>query len=414
MADQDFKIVITSTADTTGFKDATASQRDLTGATGKTVEATDLLTKAGEKGAESTKNLTVKNNDLEKILRVVGRISPETGAALAGIGAVGGAGVGIGIFAMEQLVRVMIDAEVQAEKVKASAREAFVTLKDQAESAESTVRNATQAIDDFWTALNRKSAQGSVSSAFGSELQQLQSIAKALGIDSTVAEAGLKNERAAQLESSVAALTKELENIKARMESPEAKENELELQKLKADKTKLAEAYKTGEYFKPTAGSASPGGILGSRILTDEVNEARRKQNFENLDKVITDQILQREQLKKNTSDQVGLVQDTIDRMTGEAADLRTDAGRQITGGRISSAGAALKANAVALGSGDVSAMQQQLVSSQAAARAVLNEAKKAAAEHSGTARAMAEVFQKLAQSNRELAAQVRAASRFK
>jgi hypothetical protein len=416
MADnnQDFKINIVTSADVSGFKQASAASEELASTTGKATEATGELTKAGDKGAEATNNLTLKNNDLEKILRVVGRISPETGAAVASIGAVGGAGVGVGIFAVEQLIRVMMDAEAQAENVKASARDAFVTMQEQAQTAEDTVRNATQAIDDFWSALNRKSAQGSVSSAFGAELQQLQSLAKVLGIDSAATEASMKNQRAAQLEESVAVLTKQLENIKAQLGGPQSKENELELEKLRADKARLAEAFKSGEGFKPTASSAYPGGILTPRILTDDVNEARRQQTYENIDKVITDQLNQREQLKKSAVERIELTQGTIDRMSGEAAGLRGDARRVTTGGVISGAGATHAANQAALESGNVDAIRQQTGRSAKITVDLVEVVKEAATSHSANLPELQKLLAQMARDNRVLMAQIQNLSRTK
>jgi hypothetical protein len=137
MADQDFKIVITSTADTTGFKQAAAATGD--------------LAKAGSKSADSAAAQTLKHEELKKVLQEMGNATvPGLGRSLSQL-AMGPVGAALALVGAYQMLKDKIteaDAAMDAMGV-----EAAKPIGSGVEAYRKSLDDARVALGNFYAAL---------------------------------------------------------------------------------------------------------------------------------------------------------------------------------------------------------------------------------------------------------------------
>jgi hypothetical protein len=339
MADQELKIQIITEADNSGFKSASSAADELTGATKNAAEKTKDLGAAETKGSTTAELLERNHRSLHKILHLIAReAGPEAGAALAGLGAISGGGISLGIMAATELVAVLKESAEAASKVKEAARDAFVDLTKEAASATEEIIKSKKAIDDFWDSLNRKSAQAAVKAAFEGQLQQIKDIAKAAE-DAGLAGKGDAKEferhstdiamskRAQSNDATVAALSEQLERLKGKTTGDDAKKQLEELSALQRDKDKLSEAFSKGSGYR-TSSAIGPN-VLVDNTLGDDKNEAVRKTQFENINRLLEEEILRRQQTNQKLQDHIKLLEDIITSKTEESATLKASVQKQ-------------------------------------------------------------------------------------
>ena len=137
MADQDFKIIITSTADTSGFKQAASATQD--------------LNVAGAKSAETASVQTLKHGELKKILQEMGNATvPGLGRSLSQL-ALGPVGAAMALVGAYQMLKDKIaDADAQMESL---ADEASKPIGSSIENYRKSLDEARVALGNFYAAL---------------------------------------------------------------------------------------------------------------------------------------------------------------------------------------------------------------------------------------------------------------------
>ena len=344
MAEQEFRIHIVSDADNTGFKSAADASDDLAKSTTGAADAGKDFFKTNEGVGESAKageglieRLGLSHRSLHQILHLIARESgPQMGAAVAGAGALAGGGIGIGIAAVTELVTWLNEANEAAEKVKESTRSAFIDVTKQAAAARTEIEKTTTSINTFFDALAHKSALEDVKTGFAAELQRIKDIGDAAANDGLTDKDGaaafvdkkqrdLKITRAGQLDESTAALTKQLEDLKAQIGSEGSIKGQADFAALKADLEKLNEAFKSGTAFRPTSSAKDSVGILTDNSFTDPENEERRKQSYEKMSGFMEREIATREKAATQLQEHIKLLEGEIERRTTESKSLKSD-----------------------------------------------------------------------------------------
>lgn len=88
MADQDFKIVITSTADTTGFKDAKSATDDLSKSIPESWQGMEKLGDKTKGAGESGEKFSMKGREMKQVLNQLDGVVPGLGKSIEGLGQV--------------------------------------------------------------------------------------------------------------------------------------------------------------------------------------------------------------------------------------------------------------------------------------------------------------------------------------
>ena len=137
MADQDFKIVITSTADTSGFKQATVATGDLVA--------------AGNKSADAASLQTLKHGELKKILQEMGNATvPGLGRSLSQL-ALGPVGAAMALVGAYQMLKGKLDDADGA--MNALADDAAQPIGSGIEAYRRSLDEARVALGNFYAAL---------------------------------------------------------------------------------------------------------------------------------------------------------------------------------------------------------------------------------------------------------------------
>lgn len=347
-ADKSLKISIDLAA--SGTDQAEQAKRDLAdvreGTKGNT-DATEHLSAAGKEGASVAELLHEKHRAIHSILTAVAHeAGPGAAAALAALGAASGGGFMMGVEAAREFLGLLQDIKKETDEIKARSREAFVDMQTAMHDAGDKVHTLSTDLNDFWDGLARKTAANAVKQQFDQMLGQIKNIATAAeesglaskekGADFVEQEtARRKATRAAGLESAAAALSEQLKQIQAGETGEGAKADEEEQINIKRDIEALKNAFEKGTSFKPVSQAltwATFGGSeankptfqrgLGTSNTESDIDQQAKEQRFlnvlESAGKKFSDS-------SEATAKHVKLLEDTITRMTEEAATLRGD-----------------------------------------------------------------------------------------
>ncbi|MDR3459545.1 MAG: hypothetical protein P4N60_19115 [Verrucomicrobiae bacterium] len=340
----EFKIDIVSTADNAGFKSAADAQEQLNQGTKKGSEAADAFKKSTEHGGAAVsesipliEKFGLSHRELHAALHLIaGTSGPAAGAAMAGLGLAAGGGIGVAIMAVHELINAFRDSEEAAEKAAAKIRETYIeTVKESGEAHDAIVKS-TEAINDFFTALDRKTGLDKMKAQFAAQLTQIKEIAAAAekaGIitkekgDQFVEKKTRDTEmdRALKLDASIAALTKQLELLRDKISSPAGVADKVDELALKSDREKLIEAFGKGESFRPTSSARNSTGVLADKGLQTPEAEAARKQQFTAILEEIDKRLAGDHKTDKATEDHIKVLEATLERMTAESTALKGD-----------------------------------------------------------------------------------------
>ena len=313
--------------------------------TGKLKTATEELGEAQKTGAGHANILHENHQALHKILHLIAKESgPQAGFALAAIGSAGGGGVMLAVMAAGLLVESLKQAHEATEKLNEKAREAFVAIQNESAAAAKSIDATGEAMDKFWQGLSRKTAVNQVKTDFDEMLQRIKDVATAAEASGFISkeQAGqfvshrefeAKGMRAAELEEAVRGLTIQLKELQAKMTGGDALKQQIAIESAKADLENAKNAIKLGEGYSPKS-SILPGGFspLHSGYRGDTANEQQLNYLAEAGAAVHRmEEKIKSAEANNPTKEHAELLQNTITRMSDEAARLRGDNTKTVT-----------------------------------------------------------------------------------
>lgn len=343
MADdnKEFKILVSSEADTTGFKETSKAMEEVREGTKAGVTGANELARAEKKESELAELLHHNHRALHQILHLIGReASPEAAAGLAAVSAAGGGGIMLAVMAVSELVEGLKQASEQAAKTAEAVRENFVNTSKDAETAAGKVREMTTAINDFKDALDRKLSDQDSKAGFAADLERIQQTAKAAeaaGLITKGQGAEFLRKRTNELrqnainldEQDAAGLEAQLNLLKAQA-GGEGQKSLQETEELKRQLEELRGAFAKGEGFAAN----TPAGrvVLTDNALNDEKNAARRKETFENEQAKIEDAIRIREEDNRKLQEHIKVVEASISKFREDAQTERQTVSKERQG----------------------------------------------------------------------------------